>query len=195
MLAGKLADGYKPVGVPNALRVIQGNLKPEEGVREMEQVVIVDRQEMKLLAIHIKRNGHEVRRAWKELQAKIKGISVNREFGYVLIPEWQWPTEVTQLWVAVEVVSFDRIPEGLQTIVIPAKKYAKITVRGDRPTMDQTYGYLWNWFENSGYERDMSEGSLGFEANRLQPVNPFEIDADKIDYFDFDIYAPIKQEG
>jgi hypothetical protein len=53
---------------------------------------------------------------------------------------------------------------------------------------------LFGWFEQGPYERDVRDGSFGYEMNRLQPVNPFEIPADDIDYFDDDIYAPIKDE-
>jgi hypothetical protein len=69
----------------------------------------------------------------------------------------------------------------------------KIAVKSDRSRMDKTYSYLFDWFRDGPYERDVSEGSFGYEMNRLHPVNPFEIPADENDFFDFDIYAPIKE--
>lgn len=48
------------------------------------------------------------------------------------------------------------------------------------------------WFENNDYERDYSPSVYSFEANSLELVNPFDIPADQINYFDFEIFAPIK---
>lgn len=81
----------------------------------------------------------------------------------------------------------------METITIPGRKFAKITVKGNRERLDETYAFLTDWFRTEGYERDMNEGSYGYEANRLKPINPFLVPADEIDEFDFDIYAPIKE--
>ncbi|TJY42728.1 hypothetical protein E5161_07755 [Cohnella pontilimi] len=158
------------------------------------QVTIVERPEMKAAVIRIPRDGHKVREAWKEVTAKMEGhpAVADRHHGLVFIPEWQWETEVIMLWVGVEVTGFDSLPPGLEQITIPPRKFAKIAVKGDRDRMWETYSFLSEWFRTGPYERDMSEGSLGYEMNPLQPVNPFEIPADKIDFFEYDIYAPIK---
>jgi predicted transcriptional regulator YdeE len=158
-------------------------------------IEIVERPEMKAAVLQIPRDGNRVREAKKKVATLLDGhpAVADRENYYVFIPEWQWTTEVTTLWVGVKVDTFDGLPGGLEQITIPAKKFAKITVNGDRTRMDETYGYLADWFRTGPYERDMSEGSLGYEMNRLRPVDPFEIPADKITYFEFDIYAPIKE--
>ncbi|MBW5448320.1 hypothetical protein GE107_19950 [Cohnella sp. CFH 77786] len=158
-------------------------------------VDIVARPEMKAAALRIPRDGARVRQAWKEISGLLDGHPnvADREHGLVFIPEWQWATEVTTLWVGIEVSTFDNLPPGLERIAIPAKKFAKVTVKGDRARMNETYHFLGEWFRNGPYERDVSEGSLGYEINRLHPVNPFDIPADTIDYFEFDIYAPIKE--
>jgi len=158
-------------------------------------VEIVEELEKKAIVLQIPRDGSRVREAWKEVAALLDGhpAVADREHGYVFIPEWQWATEVTTLWVGMIVHHFDAIPDKLETVNIPAKRYAKLTVSGDRSRMNEAYGYLFEWFRNGPYERDISEGSLGFEMNRLHPVNPFEIPADEINEFDYDIYAPIKE--
>ncbi|MEF3311378.1 GyrI-like domain-containing protein [Paenibacillus sp. GYB004] len=158
------------------------------------EIVVVERPEMKAIVLRTIANQRDVRQAWKAVEAAMKGHAdrLHTDEGLVFIPEWQWATKVETLWVGVEAGSLDRIPEGFETITIPAKPYAKTTVRGDRSQMDQTYDSLWKWFKNGDFERDMTEGSYGYEMNRLTPVNPFHIPADVIDYFDFDIYAPIK---
>lgn len=133
--------------------------------------------------------------AWQRLQELLKGHPAvcNDEYGHVIVPEWQWPTEVTTLWTGVEVSSFDDLPDGLETIAIPGRRFAKISVKGNRERLDETYAYLSDWFRTEGYERDKNEGSYGYEANRLKPTNPFLVPADEIDDFDFDIYAPIQE--
>jgi predicted transcriptional regulator YdeE len=159
------------------------------------RVTIVEKPALKAVVIRTIRNGSSVRDAWQNVQQLMKdnpSVS-NKEYGLVLIPEWQWPTEVTTLWTGVEVRDFDQLPIGVETITIPARRFARITVKGDRAHMDETYAYLWDWFKSEGYERDLNEGSYGYEANRLKPVNPFLVPADEIDWFDYDIYAPIKE--
>ena len=155
------------------------------------KVTIKERDEFKAVVLKAKMGGQDVRRAWKEMQSKdFKWI--NHELGYVFIPEWQWSTGVKDLWVGVEVNSFTQEHEEFEQFSLPKRKYATIKVKGDRKQLDQTYLYLDEWFKESEYERDYSQGSYGFEANQLNPINPFDIPADEINYFDFEIYAPIK---
>lgn len=158
-------------------------------------VEIVERPEMKAAVLRIPRDGHLVRDAWKKVSALLNGhpAVADRDHGYVFIPEWQWATEVTTLWVGMAVHHFDALPDGLETVTIPAKRFAKLTVRGDRSHMEESYRFLFDWFGKGPYERDVREGSYGYEANRLYPVNPFEISADAINSFDYDIYVPIKE--
>jgi predicted transcriptional regulator YdeE len=133
--------------------------------------------------LRIPRDGKRVREAWTEVAELLDGnpAVADREHGYVFIPEWQWATEITALWVGMIVHNFDALPDELETVTVPAKRFAKLTVRGDCRRMDETCGYLFKWFRNGPYEKDVSEGFLGYEMNRLHPVNPFEIHADEID--------------
>jgi len=157
-------------------------------------VEIVTRPEWKAAAIRVPRDGARVREAWKELESRLGGHPAvrEREFGYVFIPEWQWATEVTTLWVGVAVESFEGLPSGLETLTIPARQYAATRVLGDAAMMHEAYAGLAEWFRNGPYERDVDEGTLGYERNALTPVNPFHIPANVIDTFDYEIYAPIK---
>ncbi|MFX3633162.1 MAG: GyrI-like domain-containing protein [Candidatus Pristimantibacillus sp.] len=156
---------------------------------------IVERPELKAAVLCIARDGSQVRKAWKEVQSLLGDHPnvVDKANGYVFIPEWQWATGVTTLWVGVAVSSFESLPDGLEKLTIPAKKFVQVRVKGDRSCMEKTYSDLFEWFRTGPYERDMSEGSYGYERNGLHPINPFEIPADEIDYFDFDIFAPIKE--
>lgn len=157
-------------------------------------VEIVERSEMKAAVLRIPRDGNRVRQAWEEVAGLLDGhpAVADMENGFVFIPEWQWASEVTTLWVGMKVKTFESLPDGLEMLTIPAKKFAKITVKGNRTRMDETYSFLFEWFRTGTYERDISEASFGYEMNRLYPVNPFEISADEIDFFDYDIYAPIR---
>lgn len=159
------------------------------------KVEIVERPEMRAAVLQIPRDGNRVRQAWKEVAGLLDDhpVVADRQNGFVFIPEWQWATEVTTLWVGMEVSSFESLPDGLGRVTIPQKRFAKISVKGNRDVMNATYGFLFDWFHTGPYERDVTEGSLGYERNSLHPINPFEIAADEIDYFDFDIFAPIKE--
>jgi predicted transcriptional regulator YdeE len=159
-------------------------------------VEIVERPEMKAVVVRIPRDGKRVREAWKEISALLDGhpAVADRENGFVFIPEWQWATEVTDLWVGLPVKRFENLPTQLEMITIPAKRFAMVKVKGDRLHVDAMYSGLFEWFTQSEYERDVQVGSFGYEMNSLHPVNPFEIPADVIDHFDFEIYAPIKEK-
>jgi predicted transcriptional regulator YdeE len=158
-------------------------------------VAVITKPAMKVIALKTLRNGRDVRSAWKEGQEIIKERNfewINREIGYVLVPEWQWSTSVEDLWVGVEVEDFISEHEGFDQFKLPERKYAAIKVAGDRGQMEKTYRYLDKWFKENGYERDYSQGVYSIEANKLKPINPFDIPADEINYFDFEIYAPIR---
>ncbi|MGZ9585272.1 GyrI-like domain-containing protein [Paenibacillus marinisediminis] len=158
-------------------------------------ISLVTRPEMTAAVIQTEQNGFDVRRGWRYIQTLLQDHPnrTSMDYGFVFVPEWQWVTGVNMLWVGVEVNSTDALPAGVETITIPARDYAKITVKGDRIHSERAYVALNSWFGRQGYTRDTSEGSIGFEANRLHPINPFDIPADKIQSFDYDIYAPIKR--
>lgn len=158
-------------------------------------ISLVSRPEMLIAARQAVCNGHDVRRAWREVESLAGRYHsrLNPNYGYVLIPEWQWAEGVQDLWVGVEMDSQGVQPEGVELLTIPARYYAKATVRGDRIHMERVHVALHAWLERQGYERDDSEGAYRFEANRLEPINPFALDADQIKLFDYDIYTPIKR--
>jgi predicted transcriptional regulator YdeE len=161
------------------------------------KIEIIERPELKAAVLRIPRDGKRVREAWKEISVLLEGnpAVTDREHGYVFVPEWQWATEVTTLWVGMTVDRLDGLPAGVETITIPPKRFAKLIVQGDRSQMEAAYGSLAQWFRDSSYDRDISEGSFSYEKNPLQPVNPFDIPADVIDHFDYEIYAPLHAEG
>jgi predicted transcriptional regulator YdeE len=140
--------------------------------------------------------GKDVRRAWHELVTvvELEGLPwTEKEIGYVLIPQWgAEPREVLELWVGVKLDGTERIPAGAEVLHIPARTYAAVPVRGDREQMMRAYSFIEEWINREGLVKDTDEGVYGLEPNRIVPDNPFDIPADTIDRFDFDIMVAIK---
>ncbi len=58
-------------------------------------------------------------------------------------------------WAAIEVTSFDAIPNEMETIVIPAGLYAVFLHKGPASEGAKTYEYIFRtWIPNSGYILD-----------------------------------------
>jgi predicted transcriptional regulator YdeE len=103
------------------------------------------------------------------------------------------PDGKLELWVGVKVDLFESIPSGVEKVVIPTRKYAKTTCNcHNSEQMNQTYGYLNDWIKKEGLEPDYDKNAFSLEPNRLSLFNPFDIPADAIQDFDFDILYPIK---
>ncbi|MBB6732380.1 effector binding domain-containing protein [Cohnella zeiphila] len=153
----------------------------------------VELPEWKAAVIRSECNGYGTREAWAKIREQLSGSPVyeNAEEGFVFVPEWQWRTAVRELWTGVKVDSFDGLPDGVERWTVPGGRYARVTVRGGRDRIDAAYGILDDWFAVTGHIRNTEEGSFGFDANRLKPIHPFDVPADEIDWFDYDIYVPI----
>lgn len=159
------------------------------------QVVVIERAEVHMLAKKVACSGEAVRQGWKELLQMTKEhttIPSPLEYGYVLVPEWQWELGVQDLWVGIKAWPDLIAPLGTDLLHLPRRSYARIQVRGDRDAMAKAHEELTRWFLHGNHLRDTSYLSFRIEANALQPVNPFEIPAHVISYFDYDIYVPIQ---
>ncbi|MFC9774102.1 hypothetical protein [Paenibacillus chitinolyticus] len=80
----------------------------------------------------------------------------------------------------------------LELLSVPERTYAVATCRGSPEKMMNLYVRLEEWIGGSGYEADNEEGVYSFEVNPLKPVNPFDIPANVIDAFHFDIYRAVR---
>lgn len=143
--------------------------------------------------------GKDVRRAWQELQAALadnKSLIVNDSIGYVIYPQWgldgQGKGDNHTLWVGVQVKSFDGLPDQVEQVAIPSRRYVAAPCVDGKQERYQMYGELREWALRQGCIIDNSEGAWTVEANRLKPANPFEIPAENIEVFDFDILYAIK---
>ncbi|MGI2295989.1 effector binding domain-containing protein [Paenibacillus sp. GXUN7292] len=141
--------------------------------------------------------GKEVRRVWHEVIAAIEqeGLEWNeKDVGYVFIPQWVTePIDELELLVGVKIDSTDRTPAGLQILKVPARTYVSVPARGDRDQIMRAYAFIEEWIGREGYIKVTEEGVYGMEPNRLTPENPFDIPADRINRFDFDIMIAIKE--
>ncbi|MFN8135720.1 MAG: GyrI-like domain-containing protein [Bacteroidales bacterium] len=58
-------------------------------------------------------------------------------------------------WAAVEVSSFDHIPEGMETFTIPGGLYAVFVHKGGPGNAAETFGYIFgSWLPASDFEAD-----------------------------------------
>jgi AraC family transcriptional regulator len=58
-------------------------------------------------------------------------------------------------WAALEVSDFSSIPEGMETLLLPAGKYAVFVHRGSASEAERTFSYIFGtWLPSSGYQVD-----------------------------------------
>jgi AraC family transcriptional regulator len=65
------------------------------------------------------------------------------------------PDSEFEKWAAVEVTKFEKIPDGMETLVCPAGLYAVFIHRGPASAGELTYRYIFeSWLPNSNYSLD-----------------------------------------
>lgn len=63
------------------------------------------------------------------------------------------PAAEFKKWAALEVTDFDAVPEGMETYILPAGKYAVFHYIGNPENGEEVFGYIFKeWLPNSGYE-------------------------------------------
>ena len=81
------------------------------------------------------------------------------------------------------VENFDNVPKGMETLEIPAQKYAVATHKGSLDTLHDTYHYLYaEWLPNSDYEFWPS-AEIEWYDEQFKFSSPDS---------EFDIYIPVK---
>ncbi|MDX8365832.1 GyrI-like domain-containing protein [Cytobacillus sp. IB215665] len=193
-------EDYHPQQTPHALKVILGK-QYQQKTRHFE-VKIVTIEQFNMLALKVNGSmknfeaGHEVRKGWKRLQDIIVAnniVSVEENEGIVFYDQANMVQSdgSIELSIGVKVEEIPYIPKECTKVTIPKRHYAKIECRCfSKEQMNLRYDYLNKWFKDKGYQIDNNSFSL--EPNRLDSFNPFEIPADEIQVFDFDILYPIK---
>ena len=65
------------------------------------------------------------------------------------------PETEFEKWAAMEVTDFDTVPEGLESVTLPAGTYAVFLYQGPASAASQTYQYiLGTWLPDSGFLLD-----------------------------------------
>ncbi|MGM7682285.1 GyrI-like domain-containing protein [Cytobacillus sp. Hm23] len=193
-------EDYHPQQAPHSLKVILGK-QNQQKTRHFE-VKIVTIEQFNMLALQVNGSmtnfeaGHEVRKGWKKLQDIIISnniVSVEENEGIVFYDQANMVQSdgSIELSIGVKVEEIPYIPEKCKKVTIPKRQYAKIECRCfSKEQMNLRYDYLNKWLKEKRYQID--NNSLSLEPNRLDSFNPFEIPADEIQVFDFDILYPIK---
>ncbi|PYI52606.1 GyrI-like domain-containing protein [Paenibacillus flagellatus] len=170
-------------------------------MRQTEDIQIVTVPAFQALAVRTGTTPDKggTREAWRKLTEAIPPDDARwADTGdvCVFIPQRQWSREVDTLWVGMAVREFGDVPDGVERIDFPESLCLKARVYGDEARMNETYGAVFGWLEQSAeYELDDREGVLGIEANRLTPVNPLTVPYESIRTFDFDMLYPVRRRG
>ena len=65
------------------------------------------------------------------------------------------PAAEFEKWAAVEVTGFENVPQAMETLVVPAGRYAVFIHKGPAGDGPKTYGYIFNsWLPNSEFLLD-----------------------------------------
>ena len=65
------------------------------------------------------------------------------------------PNTTFEKWAAKEVNDFSRVPDGMETLIIPEGDYAVFIYRGDAKNASSFFQYIFsNWLPSSGYILD-----------------------------------------
>lgn len=88
------------------------------------------------------------------------------------------PSTSFEKWAAAEVTSFDVVPEGMETAVIPSGLYAVFLFKGTPANAGPFFQHIFmNWFPASGYELDLRPhfDVLGSKYKNNDPESEEEI--------------------
>ena len=95
------------------------------------------------------------------------------------------PKKEFEKWATIEVTSFDVIPDGMESIILPGGLYAVFLYKGDASKAEETFRYiLGTWLPNSEYTLDTRPHFeiLGEKYKKNDPASEEEI------------WIPIKQK-
>lgn len=123
---------------------------------------IIQKESFKVVGISLEtllkdeREQRNIPKLHQEFQKRITEIKhrVNADHLGIFVdpPNYDYRTDKFKWIAGVEVSSFNDIPEGMESITIPANTYACTTYRGTRDQAYLTYDFLYQWVEESEYE-------------------------------------------
>ncbi|NPV88392.1 AraC family transcriptional regulator [Coprothermobacteraceae bacterium] len=147
----------------------------------MEPKFVV-KEETKVIGMEVLRTEDEkpedrvITRLWEKFTARLPEIK-NKKAHWAALGICR-ETEGSGLCVymaGAEVDSFDFVPEGMVTMVLPKAKYAVFTHEGPLEKIGETYDYIYReWLPKSGY-RQVAPGFELYDERFSKPGDPFDI--------------------
>jgi len=120
--------------------------------------------EKKLIGKHLKMSlvNNKTGLLWQSFMTRRKEIreSVGSDLYSLQVYDPQYfdnfdPAAEFEKWAAIEVPSFENIPDGLEPFTLPSGIYAVFIHKGGPDTGPQTFQYIFaTWLPNSGYRID-----------------------------------------
>lgn len=158
-------------------------------------VSITTHPELKLVTLKVvgRRSelSHRVPLAWVDLVRRCADlpdrVDPQRFFG--AFPESDHASDgahgVYTYCVGAPVRSFDRVPDGLEPLLVPERRYATTRVDGNAEAIDAAYLRLFAWLQEQGLRSDPSAWALERYDDRRQRVTP------PYARFDYDVLKPL----
>ena len=118
---------------------------------------------------------------WQRFMPRKKEIKNGRGSGLYSVQEYSekldfddfTPDIIFSKWAAVEVDSFDHIPQGMKSHILTGGKYAVFIHKGLNSTFHKLAEYIYGtWLPNSEYKLDHREHFEFLGENYLGPMNP-----------------------
>ncbi|MCF7919262.1 MAG: effector binding domain-containing protein [Candidatus Cloacimonetes bacterium] len=162
----------------------------KKGVRIMD-VKIIEKEAMKVIGMKVvtTQKNNTIPQLWDKFNARwneveniaIKGVCVGI-CPHVDTSDFDENTQFAYI-SGMLVENFEKVPPGMETLDIPAQKYAVFTHKGALDTLNATYQYIYaEWLPNSEYE-------LAAAAEIEWYDDRFKFGAADSE---FDIYVPVK---
>ncbi len=158
-------------------------------------VSITQHPELKLVTLEVvgRRSelSHRVPLAWLELVRRCADLPdrVEPQLFFGAFPESDHASDgahgVYTYRVGAEVRSFDHVPDGLEPLVVPERRYVTTRVEGSADAIDAAYGRLFAWLQERGLRSDPRAWALERYDERRQRVTP------PYARFDYDVLKPL----
>ncbi|WP_245807785.1 GNAT family N-acetyltransferase [Halobacillus massiliensis] len=155
----------------------------------MKDPVIKEYESIHLVGFRVLCEGseyvHEIPKAAEKLDQRISEIPRLKkpalQIGAFKVKETS--AEEDGYWVCYQVESYDKVPEGMVSLTIPAQAYAVYRVTGANTKIPQAYEHIHQWMEQEGYPRLLDHWHLEkyFRSGRADDIDVELMDTTKVD--------------
>lgn len=148
----------------------------------MNEPTIVEIGHRKLIGMRVKTTLSENKtlELWQNFKPRVKEIENRADTDFYSVQIFEKGLKLKQLmpqtefekWAAVQVESFDDIPDNLENLTIPGGKYAVFIHCGTPPEFAKTSAFIYGvWLPNSEFELDERPHFEVMSAN-YHPADP-----------------------